>query len=595
MTIAASGLVRAGTSEEIQRLGRKVIHIGHAPVLVLFHGGSFYALDNRCPHMGFPLSQGDVHDGLLDCHWHHARFDLSCGATLDPWADDVETYRVVVENGEVFVDPARPPRDARSHGTKRLESGIEWNLRLVVAKAVIELTSSNRSASSGGGEPPPEVLQVPARFGVLENAQGWQTGLSILSGMANMLPALDEADRGRALVHACARIAEECSGQPPRRPLARLESSGEASGRGRSGLKAWLRETIEVRDAQGAERVLATLAREHGSAAALDAVLACCTDHRYADGGHTLDYALKCAELAERFQHDPGLVCALFTSLVPQLAQMQRMEETSAWRRPVDVAALVAAAEPELERVWPKDSPGSRSSSPQQNEELALVELVLADDPSRTVEELLARLARDASPVALAEAVVLAATRRLLAFGPANEIGDWDTVHHTLTYANAVAEGMRRVPSHELFRAVLDAAMSVYLDRFLNVPPAKLPERASGTDALLERLLACYDGRSRVDDATALAWSFLGSGGDSRRLLATLGTAVMREDAGFHDFQELELAWRRLERRGSSPAAHLALTACARFIAARFPTPRANEQTFDIAHRLQRGEKLHEG
>ncbi len=590
MTIAASGLVRAGTSEEIQRLGRKVIQIGRAPVLVLFHEGSFYALDNRCPHMGFPLAQGDVHDGLLDCHWHHARFDLSCGATLDPWADDVETYRVVVENGEVFVDPKRPPRDALSHGTKRLRSGLERNLRLVVAKAVIELTS--------GGVPPPEVFQVPARYGALENVQGWQTGLSILSGVANVLPALDEADRGHALVHACARIAEESSGQPPRRLLPALESSGEASSRSRTGLKAWLRETIEVRDAQGAERVLATLARAHGSAAALDAVLAACSDHRYSDGGHTLDYALKCAELAERFPADPELVSALFTSLVPQLAQMQRMEETSAWRRPVDVAALVAAAEPELERAWPKDLTDSRTGSRalQPSEEQALAELVLAVDPSRTIEALLMQLARGSSPVALAEAVVLAATQRVLAFGSVNEIGDWDTVHHTFTYANAVAEGLRRAPSRELFRAVLDGAMSVYLDRFLNVPPARLmePEPTQPPEALLEKLLASYDGRSQVDEATSLAWSFIGNGGDPRRLLATLGTAVLREDAGFHDFQELEIAWRRLERRGDSPAAHLALTACARFIAARFPTPRANEQTFDIARRLQRGEKLHE-
>ncbi|MFB3065547.1 MAG: Rieske (2Fe-2S) protein, partial [Planctomycetota bacterium] len=120
-------LVRVGSVEEIREAGCKVVSVGDAPVLVLSHDGSFSAIDNRCPHMGFPLHQGDVRDGILDCHWHHARFDISCGATLDPWADDVDAYRVVVEDGAVYVDPERPPREARAHGTARLKRGLEEN------------------------------------------------------------------------------------------------------------------------------------------------------------------------------------------------------------------------------------------------------------------------------------------------------------------------------------------------------------------------------------------------------------------------------------------------------------------------------------
>src|SRR5438552_12131937 len=112
--------VRAGTVDELVRHGRRVITVGRTPVLVLWHEDAFHALDNRCPHMGFPLSKGDAAAGLLDCHWHHARFDVSCGATLDPWADDVACYAVVVNDGVVFVDPRLPPRDPRAHGLSRL-------------------------------------------------------------------------------------------------------------------------------------------------------------------------------------------------------------------------------------------------------------------------------------------------------------------------------------------------------------------------------------------------------------------------------------------------------------------------------------------
>ena len=92
----AQALVRVGTVEEIREAGRKVVRVGTVPVLVLAHEGAFVAIDNRCPHMGFPLHDGDIDDGMIDCHWHHARFDVTCGATLDPWADDVDGYRVEV-------------------------------------------------------------------------------------------------------------------------------------------------------------------------------------------------------------------------------------------------------------------------------------------------------------------------------------------------------------------------------------------------------------------------------------------------------------------------------------------------------------------
>jgi nitrite reductase/ring-hydroxylating ferredoxin subunit len=33
--------------------------------------------------MGFPLDRGSVEDGVVTCHWHHARFDLASGCTFD--------------------------------------------------------------------------------------------------------------------------------------------------------------------------------------------------------------------------------------------------------------------------------------------------------------------------------------------------------------------------------------------------------------------------------------------------------------------------------------------------------------------------------
>jgi len=50
--------------EELKAKGRLVLHGGHRPILVVYHRGRVFALDNRCPHMGFPLERGSVEDGM---------------------------------------------------------------------------------------------------------------------------------------------------------------------------------------------------------------------------------------------------------------------------------------------------------------------------------------------------------------------------------------------------------------------------------------------------------------------------------------------------------------------------------------------------
>ncbi len=89
-----SGFVRAGSLDELKLKGRLLLHGRHRPILLVQEGGRVLALDNRCPHMGFPLDRGSIEDGILTCHWHHARFDLASGCTFDLWADDVPTCPV---------------------------------------------------------------------------------------------------------------------------------------------------------------------------------------------------------------------------------------------------------------------------------------------------------------------------------------------------------------------------------------------------------------------------------------------------------------------------------------------------------------------
>jgi nitrite reductase/ring-hydroxylating ferredoxin subunit len=70
-----SAVVEVCSVDELERDGSRVVTAEGRTVLVLMDQGNVYALDNRCPHMGFPLHRGTVRDGILTCHWHHAKFD----------------------------------------------------------------------------------------------------------------------------------------------------------------------------------------------------------------------------------------------------------------------------------------------------------------------------------------------------------------------------------------------------------------------------------------------------------------------------------------------------------------------------------------
>ncbi len=68
--------VAVGSLDQLQRDRFTVVSAGGRTILVVFDAGKVFALDDRCPHMGFPLHRGTVRDGILTCHWHHAKFDL---------------------------------------------------------------------------------------------------------------------------------------------------------------------------------------------------------------------------------------------------------------------------------------------------------------------------------------------------------------------------------------------------------------------------------------------------------------------------------------------------------------------------------------
>jgi nitrite reductase/ring-hydroxylating ferredoxin subunit len=556
-----------------------VVHVDGHTLAIVRDQDRISAIDNRCPHMGFPLDRGSVCDGILTCHWHHARFDLATGGTFDQWADDVLAYPVEVREGAVWID-LTPRGDQREHHLERMQVGLERNISLVIGKAVLPLVADDPRAV--------EPFRIGLEFGTRYRRAGWGQGLTIHTCLRNLLPWLDPDDQPRAVFHGLAAVADDCDGEAPRFPVRPLPTASV----GLPLLKHWFRQFVEVRDAEGAERCIASAVRAGADSRQMaDMLFAAATDHRFIDIGHPLDFtnkALEALDVAGWKYAEPAL-----TSLASAYASAERMEEANEWRHPIDLIALVEGAFESL----PAALAGGRDRQGTWRVSDALVPCLLSDDPQEIVASLVDAIGNGCSAVELAGLVVYASALRIARFPTSNEFRDWDTALHSFTFANAVQQALRRSESPELLRGVFDAAMSVYLNRFLNVPAVPIPEAgdAAGNPAeLLRRLPALLDQRHEVNAAARLVVDYLSGGGDPDRLLATLGRLLLREDRDFHTIQVVEAAFHQHQQLRGSPAAMHMLTAAVRYLAAHAPTMRSQDQTWRIVERLHRGEKTYE-
>ena len=77
-------------------------------------------------------------------------------------------------------------------------------------------------------------------------------------------------------------------------------------------------------------------------------------------------------------------------------------------------------------------------------------------------------------------------------------------------------------------------------------------------------------------------------------MLAALGHVLLREDRDFHTIQAIETAFRQYSLLADRQRGIHVLIAGARYLAAHAPTVRSQEQTFQIARRLSRSERLYE-
>jgi hypothetical protein len=463
-------------------------------------------------------------------------------------------------------------------------------------------------------------------------------------------------DKLHALYHGLSAVAQDCASMPPRFIVAPLPKPWPDL----PTLKRWFRQFVESRNAAAAERCLVTAIHADADAVHLaDMLFAAATDHRFIGGGHTLDFTNKALEALDIVGwNDKELVASVLSSLVSGYADAERMEESSSWRYPVDLIAILEDSFKELPNILKEGSAKREKEKTDRIEhtgkkrdnnknEISIIDTLVGDDPQSIVNVLLDALKRGMSGEEIAGLVTYAAALRIDQFNTRNEFSDWDVALHTFTFANAVHQSVKRISAsvsdgpqpksqtpgtsiqlYELIRGIFDATMRVYLNRFLNIPPAPIPNLSINSNTIYDiekqnviekELSTLLDKQQQVDAVAQLVADYYGhpSTGNSMNnnselqieqkrqhiIMDLIGRLLLREDRSFHLIQMIEAALRQCSSvKGTLSSStdnhkirqyHFILSAV-RFLAAHSPTMRSQTHTYQTAIQLSLGQNLFE-
>lgn len=565
--------------DELRKKKVIVIQGADRPIAIFWNEGKVLAVDNRCPHLGFPLHQGTVKDGILTCHWHHARFDLSSGCAFDLFADDVPAYQIKIVEDEIYIAKTANEQPTKKYYLNRLKRGLEQNIALVQAKNIIGLLE--------GGVDYRDIIRQIANFGAT-NHDNWQDGMTSLSAVANLWPYLSNDTKVYALSLASKRLASNCAGMPARRERYPLIGNKNEEDQ----LNRWFKHWVLVRHRDGAERTLLTAANKFPDSTIINTIVfGTITDRIYSATGHTFDFANKAFELLKTigWEHAEKIL----PTLVSGITSARGEEESSSWRNPIDLIPEIRKIEGELNESCINSNKNTDIPSD-------LNDILLGSDPYLILNSVKDILNLGVEPIKIAKHIAYTAALRLAHFPETNDINDWFGPLHTFTYTNAVYQALKRSINLYTIRSLLHGAMSVYVDRFLNIPKAKLPNEnidletlSADPDELLETILENLNRRQSWDKITAPTIRYIRLQLPLDRLIDTLAMATLREDLDFHKLQCLETSVHQAQLWAGQPEEEHIYVAVTRHLAAHCPTRRAESHMTRTAIRLHRGESLY--
>lgn len=289
LSSAGMSWTRALSASEIRDKGRALFRHGKHQIVLFSAGDAIRAIDNRCPHEGYPLIQGslDPPGCLLTCQWHNWKFDLATGECV-LGEDHVRSYPVRIENGEVHLDLSEPSVETiEARALEGLEGALDDRQYGRLAREISRLLVN-------GIDPVIAVRTAVARtHDRLE--YGTTHAYAATADWLTLYRSLEEVERKVVcLTEACDHMADDALRQPV---FPFTDSIRDFDG------EAFL-SAVESEDEPAAVSLVRGAMSEGKDWDTLEPWLARAAYDHYNDFGHAAIYVHKTGELLDHIGHD---------------------------------------------------------------------------------------------------------------------------------------------------------------------------------------------------------------------------------------------------------------------------------------------------
>ncbi|MGI9055027.1 MAG: Rieske (2Fe-2S) protein [Pyrinomonadaceae bacterium] len=97
-------LVKVGKPEDVPMGRGATVKLKTGKEVALFNiGGNFHAVENFCPHKGYPLADSRLYGNIVECDLHGWRFDVRSGECFTKKDCSIEPYEVIIEDGWIKI------------------------------------------------------------------------------------------------------------------------------------------------------------------------------------------------------------------------------------------------------------------------------------------------------------------------------------------------------------------------------------------------------------------------------------------------------------------------------------------------------------
>ena len=457
----------------------------HQLVVIRTATGDIFALDNRCPHEGYPLAQGDLKDCSLTCAWHNWKFDVRDGSCV-LGGEDVRQYPVRIRDGEVEADLTDPPA-----ASTWLSTSASLERALHVGDTGRALRDAARLLHAGYDAR--GLLTDVARYDALHGEFGSTHVLALAADCARLL----RQQTGAAALATIAPVLDLCVDTNARLPL--RPAPAPRTGATREGFRA----AVEAEDKESAEAFLrgafeAGMPRREIE----DWLYSVVADH-FLDFGHALIYLVKASALLDGRGNDE-VSRDILTGLAYGIVLGTREDRLPYLR---GYFARVQPYSGDFGRIDTRPPTGDWNGS-------VLRDAVLDGSAAEAIDAVWAALTDGAGAEAAAGELVAAAAHRLLRFDARWESDpevaeNWLWATHRLTFASAVRHAVRRMHDASRLQFLFQAAAFIHSGRPMDAPAASTSSTSATPAAVSIPLLMESIEARRSEDAVAIARALL--------------------------------------------------------------------------------------